>query len=888
MNKRGQFSIIAALLVAVILITTVVATYSAIRNNPVQNESPILSAIDETNLAIKQVLGFTVGYYGSVLQVTGNSPYAKTLATNYLQSGMQNIASTHPEWGTSLNIKDSSLQTYWFTNASYSNGNLTVSYDLAGLGITGVNYQTSCRLSVQIVASPNGQACLNVTADENEPLVTLGKQNFNFYRYNNPNSTWEFTNPSNDPTAYANGTYSIDIPSGVNPYSYVVQVQDQRGIIVVASSFNSYTCGLTWTSTSVPTGSPSQNYVNDDTSDVDSSPDKGTHSSFPAQKNTDGAYDNLTEGNFPIISGDTQQFVQSNSSDVDGNGNTGTAGNFTTEQYNDNINDTLTETNSVATVPERYVYGSSNQNPGTWTNPTYAYDNSTTNAATKASSSSGTWSGYLVINLTATTVGTKIRYMVGRSTNSTNLWTTMTVNVANQTGSWTNVYNGTPTYASTTYQNLTFASTMTYTAIEYQFYRSGGSSSATVSLYETQAINATYTPPANYQLDLERRWTSAPYNVNGTKLLCIKTGTLNTEALEVDAWTGSWTVINSSLVPNAWNNISVSSCLTAVDFVIRFIDGTRSGDTAQSSWQIDAVLLHTWNITNNYRLDLEELWTNANYTNAKLCIKTGSFSGAETFAVDAWNGSAWTNVLGSMNANSWNNATVSAYLQTSNFTIRFKGTDETSDPTQDSWQIDAALLAVWPTADLYSLSRQGTIDVELLQNGTMRWNGQNLILTNSTSIPFPPVPVKSIHVNQTINGMNNEVPFQVEDWSSAYRIPLGLTSNTSIFSSRTMLVFLATPNASKTTIWWNGSDATSQTSLAYTNRYFNDSPSSGKISNGLTTLQFQSNFVVTSTVGTSTSTANFMRINNYASSYGSRPSIRNHQRHGKRHSPSRT
>jgi hypothetical protein len=248
-----------------------------------------------------------------------------------------------------------------------------------------------------------------------------------------------------------------------------------------------------------------------------------------------------------------------------------------------------------------------------------------------------------------------------------------------------------------------------------------------------------------------------------------------------------------------------------------------------------------------------------------LCIKTGSFSGAETIAVDAWNGSAWINVLGSMNANSWNNVTVSSYLQPSTFTIRFKSTDT----VQDSWQIDAALLAVWPTADLYSLSRQGTIAVELLQNGTMRWNGQNLILTNSTSIPFPPVPVKSIHVNQTINGMNNEVPFQVEDWSSAYRIPLGLTSNTSIFSSRTMLVFLATPNASKTTIWWNGSDATSQTSLAYTNRYFNDSPSSGKISNGLATLQFQSNFVVTSTVGTSTSTANFLRINNYASSYGS-------------------
>ncbi len=33
MNKRGQFSIIAALLVAIVLITTVVMTYSTIRSS---------------------------------------------------------------------------------------------------------------------------------------------------------------------------------------------------------------------------------------------------------------------------------------------------------------------------------------------------------------------------------------------------------------------------------------------------------------------------------------------------------------------------------------------------------------------------------------------------------------------------------------------------------------------------------------------------------------------------------------------------------------------------------------------------------------------------------------------------------------------------------------
>jgi hypothetical protein len=421
MNNRGQFSIIAALLVAVILITTVVMTYSTIRNNLIQNQPQILSAIDETNLAIKQILGFTVGYYGSVLQVTGNSSYAKILALNYLQSGLVNIANMHPEWGTSFSLNSSNLYTYWFTNTSYSTGNLRITYNLTGLGISGIDYQSSSKLSVQIMnTTSTTQACLNIAKDEDEPLINLGKRNFKFYNYSYSNSSWTLINPTTEPTAFANGTYLIDTPSGVDLNSYLIQVQDQRGIIVVASSFNHYTYALTWNST---------------------------------------MYSNLSDA---------------------------------------------------------------------------------------------------------------------------------------------------------------------------------------------------------------------------------------------------------------------------------------------------------------------------------------------------------------------------------------------------------------------------TLVMELWQNGNMRWLGQNLQSTTQAK-PIPPITVKALHVNQTTtNGTSSEVPFQVEDWASDYRIPLGLTNNASVFSSRTMLVFLITPNVSKVTIWWNGSDAATQTPYAYINRYFTgDNPSAEKLTNGRLTLQFGSGFTLTSTVGSSTCSANFMRINTEASVYGS-------------------
>ncbi|HUJ84403.1 MAG TPA: hypothetical protein VLV84_02230, partial [Candidatus Acidoferrales bacterium] len=66
MNRKGQFSIIASLFVAVILITSVMVTYSTIRYNSTAANPQIMSAVDETNLSLKQVLGFTVGYYGSI------------------------------------------------------------------------------------------------------------------------------------------------------------------------------------------------------------------------------------------------------------------------------------------------------------------------------------------------------------------------------------------------------------------------------------------------------------------------------------------------------------------------------------------------------------------------------------------------------------------------------------------------------------------------------------------------------------------------------------------------------------------------------------------------------------------------------------------------------
>jgi uncharacterized protein (UPF0333 family) len=99
--------------------------------------------------------------------------------------------------------------------------------------------------------------------------------------------------------------------------------------------------------------------------------------------------------------------------------------------------------------------------------------------------------------------------------------------------------------------------------------------------------------------------------------------------------------------------------------------------------------------TDNYELDLEVQWTNVDYSeaNEELCIYGGTM-GSENIRVDVWDGSSWQNVFSDLSSG-WNNATVSSYLTSSTFTIRFKGSVETNDSSQDSWDIDASLLYVW-------------------------------------------------------------------------------------------------------------------------------------------------------------------------------------------------
>jgi hypothetical protein len=104
--------------------------------------------------------------------------------------------------------------------------------------------------------------------------------------------------------------------------------------------------------------------------------------------------------------------------------------------------------------------------------------------------------------------------------------------------------------------------------------------------------------------------------------------------------------------------------------------------------------------TNSYQLDIQEQWENAVYTcaNEQLCVRTGEIS-SEELILQAWDGSTWQTISSSLKPNTWNNFSVTTYLSSATFSIRFTDGSKSSDSTKDTWQIESTLLHTWDSAN---------------------------------------------------------------------------------------------------------------------------------------------------------------------------------------------
>jgi len=166
--------------------------------------------------------------------------------------------------------------------------------------------------------------------------------------------------------------------------------------------------------------------------------------------------------------------------------------------------------------------------------------------------------------------------------------------------------------------------------------------------------------------------------------------------LEVFVWNSSvWTSLGVQGTPSSWDWMNWTA--TAILNTWTKIDGAKIYIRSRApsvTFEVDCARLQVDYTPPNYELDLEVQWTAVNYNQEKeeLCVYPGTL-GNEDLRIDYWNGSSWISLFTDLTANSWNNVSVS--LTGATFTMRFKGGMESSDATQDTWNIDAVLLHAW-------------------------------------------------------------------------------------------------------------------------------------------------------------------------------------------------
>jgi hypothetical protein len=213
---------------------------------------------------------------------------------------------------------------------------------------------------------------------------------------------------------------------------------------------------------------------------------------------------------------------------------------------------------------------------------------------------------------------------------------------------------------------------------------------------------------ANFKYKVVTRWLSGTptWYVDALVARITYTG-INDEQIRVDvswdggaSWSSKQTTGLNGTETTYWYNVTLATSWTpsAVNQIQTRVDAYTVGDTGEV--RLDWIPVEVKYTPANYELDLEVQWTNCNYTqtNEYLCINVGTVN-TEDILVQVWSGGNWNTVFSDLTASQWNNVSVSSYLVSSTFTIRFKGGTEVGDTTQDSWNIDAAFLHVSSQAE---------------------------------------------------------------------------------------------------------------------------------------------------------------------------------------------
>jgi hypothetical protein len=144
------------------------------------------------------------------------------------------------------------------------------------------------------------------------------------------------------------------------------------------------------------------------------------------------------------------------------------------------------------------------------------------------------------------------------------------------------------------------------------YFRSTRVGTAMATLYiDYVYVRFQWSTSPNYNIDFEYQWTAADYKkVNEQLCFYVSSHTGGTENLLVNYWTGSaWSSLGT-ITGTGWSNFTATG-LASSTYTIQLKGVTESGDLVQDSWNIDVIMLHTWNTTGGLHGQNWIIWIDA-------------------------------------------------------------------------------------------------------------------------------------------------------------------------------------------------------------------------------------------------------------------------------------
>lgn len=247
-SKRGQFIILAAVLILIVMVSAVIFLYSNLPSQTVLVKD-VANATGSVINSINTVYASGASMYSTILNVTGNYSYARLQSNLVMASGFSKLSTLYSSYGLSMSKPSVSFRAVWYSPYSYTLSQGGLVFNLSNYGVYGVNVSSIQELAVQVVCTTtcvsNGDATLRVYDQGNSPDSSLAEDMFYFLVYSQIQNVWVKASPVSFEN-FQNGTYVLGVP-GSSPSGFLVGVRDSRGILVIASSFTKVQFSFSWT-----------------------------------------------------------------------------------------------------------------------------------------------------------------------------------------------------------------------------------------------------------------------------------------------------------------------------------------------------------------------------------------------------------------------------------------------------------------------------------------------------------------------------------------------------------------------------------------------------------------------------------------------------------------